>query len=70
MFHREVVEDIAGDDCLRMMVEEPVASYSDGVVDENSRINVDEDKSDTQVTDATPSSSSTTITARASSFSL
>ena len=58
MFHREVVEDIAGDDWLRMMVEEPVASYSDGVVDENLRITVDEDNGDTQVTGATPSSSS------------
>ena len=65
MFHREVVEDIFGDDGLRMMegameslVEEQAASSSDDVVDENSRNTSDEDNGETHVTDATPSSSS------------
>ena len=70
MFHRAVVVDILGDDGLRMMegstegvVDEQAASSSDDVVDENLRITSDEDNGDTQVTDATPSSSSTSITA-------
>ena len=64
MFHREVVEDILGDDILRMMegateslVEEQVASSSSNVVGENLRITSDVEKGDTQVTDVTPSSS-------------
>ena len=71
MFHRKAVEDILGDDgfqgALEGMVEEQVASSSDDVVDENSRSFSDEDNGDMQVTDATPSSSSTSITARSSS---
>ena len=70
MVHSEVVEDILGDDGLRMMegamnslVEDLVASSSDDVVDENLRITSDEDNGDTQVTDATPSNSLTSITA-------
>ena len=65
MFHGEVVEDILGDG-LRMMegamedlVDEQVASSSDDVVDENLRTTSDEDDDNTQVMDATPTSSST-----------
>ena len=70
MFHREVVEDILGDDILRMMegamvslVVEQVASSSCNVVGENLRITSDEEKGDTQVTDVKRSSSLTLITA-------
>ena len=70
MIHREVVEDILGDDILRMMegamvslVVEQVASSSGNVVGENLRITSDEEKGDTQVTDVTRSSSLTLITA-------
>ena len=51
MCHREVVEDIAGDDCLRVM-----EGAMKSMVDENLRVTVDEDIGDAQVTDATPSS--------------
>ena len=70
MFHREVVEDILGDDILRMMVGamlslvvEQVASSSGNVVGENLHITSDEETGDTQVTDVTRSSSLTLITA-------
>ena len=77
MFQREVVEDILGDDGLRIMegameslVEEQVASSADDVVDENLRVTSEEDNGDTQVKDATPSSSSTSIIASSSSSPL
>ena len=66
MCHRDVVEDILGDDGLESLDEEQKPSSSDGIVDENLRITSDEDNGDTQVTDATPSSSSTSITASSS----
>ena len=74
-FHREVGEDILGDDGLLMidgamesLVEEQVATSCDDVVDENLRNTSDEDKGETQ--DATPSSSPTSITAGSSSSPL
>ena len=51
-------------------VEEQVASSSNDVVDEKLRNTFDEDNGETQVTDATPSSSSTSITAGSSSSRL
>ena len=65
MFHGEVVDAIL-DNGLRMMegakedlVDEQVASSSDDVVDENLRTTSDEDDDNTQVMDATHTSSST-----------
>ena len=70
----QVVEDNLGDDGMRMMegameslVEEQVASSSDDVVDENLRDTADDDNAKTHVTDATPASSSASITAGSSS---
>ena len=74
MFHREIVDDILGDDGLRILegameslVEEHVASSSHDVINENLQITSDEDTGDTQVTDATFSCSSESITAGSSS---